>query len=247
MEYIHELLGYQHIKIVQREDLLRFSLDSMLLADFVHTKTHGAIVDLGCGNAPIPLFLTLKTKAKIVGVELQKTAFDLAVQSVQLNGFEQQITIVQEDIKNVYKKIGANCYTIVTSNPPYFKYCETSNINKNDFLTIARHEVKITLEDIVMESKKLLVDGGSLYMVHRVERFAEIVTLLDREKYGLKRVRFVYPKTNSNKALLVLFEAKKNKPADVVVEQPLFVLNEDEEYTEEVKKIFHFPRNHKEI
>ena len=126
MEHIHELLGYERIKIVQREDMLRLSLDSMLVADFIDTsKVKGKIIDLGTGNAPIPLFLTLKTKSPIFGVDIQKDAYELAKKSVELNGFENQITLLNEDIKNIYKKVGHDEFEVVVSNPPYFKYIET--------------------------------------------------------------------------------------------------------------------------
>ena len=133
MELIHELLGYKHIKIIQGEEKFRFSLDSTLLANFVKIKKHTKkIIDLGTGNAPIPLFLTLKTDANITGVEIQKEVYELAKKSVEINNFQNQIEIINADIKDIYKVVGANQFDIVISNPPYFKYTPTSNINKND-------------------------------------------------------------------------------------------------------------------
>ena len=239
MENIHELLGYKKIKIIQRDDMLRFSLDSTLLADFVTvSKNTRKIIDLGTGNGPIPLFLTLKTKAKIYGIEIQKDVFELAKKSVEINGFTDQIEIINADIKGIYKLVGANIFDIVTCNPPYFKYIETSNTNKNDYLTIARHEVLITLEDIIIESKKLLGDGGRFYLVHRCERLPEIIETLAKHGFGIKRMRFVHSKTTDEKAFLVLIEARKNKKANVEILKPLFIYNSDADYTEEVKKIF---------
>ena len=70
MELVHELLGYKHIKIIQNSEMFSFSGDSMLLAYFVScTKKTNKIIDLGCGNAPIPLFLTMKM-AKDQGMAL---------------------------------------------------------------------------------------------------------------------------------------------------------------------------------
>ena len=90
METIHELLGYEKIKIVQRSDMFCFSLDSILLADFVRVKGQNErVIDLGCGNAPIPLFLTMKTTGKIFGVELQEEVYRLAEKSVIINNFEK--------------------------------------------------------------------------------------------------------------------------------------------------------------
>lgn len=241
MEMVHELLGYKNIKIIQRKDMFNFSLDSMLLANFVAIKndTHN-IIDLGCGNAPIPLYLTLRTKSKITGIELQKDVFHLAKKSVSMNGFDEQITIINADIKGIYRQVGANVFDIATSNPPYFKYQPTSNINKNDFLTIARHEIAVTLGDIINESKRLLCDGGSLYIIHRSERLSEFIANLRSANFGLKRLRFVYIKVVSPSALVFLAEAKANRPDDVVIESPLYIYTERGEYTEEVKKIFNY-------
>ena len=95
MKQIHELLGYKNIKIIQDTEMFSFSVDSMLLADFIKTSYNTKnIIDLCSGNAPIPLFLTLKTKALITGIEIQKEVYDLAVESVKLNNFENQITII---------------------------------------------------------------------------------------------------------------------------------------------------------
>ncbi len=243
MEVVHELLGYKQIKIIQNDEMFCFSVDSMLLADFVRIpiKTK-KIIDLGCGNAPIPLFLTLKTKAKIIGVELQEVIADMAKRSVELNHFESQIEIIHQDLKNIYQTVGANQFDIVISNPPYFKYQESSHINKNSFLTIARHEVKATLEDIIQEARKLLIDGGLFYMVHRAERLTEILLSLKENGFAMKRIRFVYPKTNASEALLILLEAKKNAKEGMKIGQPLYIYDDMGEYTEEVRNIFHFSK-----
>ena len=149
MEVINDLLGYDGIKIIQRPDMFNFSLDSTLLADFARplAKTK-KIMDLGTGNAPIPLFLSLKTKALITGVEIQKEVFDIAVRNIELNKLTDQITILNDNIKGLSKKFENSEFDIITCNPPFFKFKESSNTNKNDYKTIARHEVLITLEEI---------------------------------------------------------------------------------------------------
>jgi tRNA1(Val) A37 N6-methylase TrmN6 len=242
MESIHELLGYNNIKIIQNPEMFCFSLDSILLADFIRPKLQNEkIIDLGCGNAPIPLFLTLKTKSEILGIEIQKEVYDLAKRSVALNNLEGQIQIINADIKNIYQVIGANVFDIVISNPPYFKYHPGSNINRNEFLTIARHEVKIDLQGIIREARKLLKTCGFFHLVHRVERLTEASKLLQENNFGIRRLRFVYPKTDSEHALLFLLEARANMKDDVKVERPLFVY-EGEDYSEEVKEIFNFKK-----
>ena len=242
MEKIHELLGYDRIKIYQNDEMFSFSLDSMLLADFIDCKGAKRIIDLGCGNAPIPLFLTLKTKAKITGIEIQKDVYDLAVKSVDVNNFNDQIEIINADLKGIYKVAGANMFDVVSSNPPYFKYQESSYINKNDYLTIARHEVLASLDDIVNEAKKLLVDGGRFYMVHRVNRLADVINSLSEHNFGIKKLKMIYPKETDSEALSFLVEARKNKASDIKVLKPHIVLDCNGEYTDEVRKIFNFKK-----
>ena len=239
-EKIHELLGYENIKIIQKDDVFSFSLDSMLLANFIDANKAQKIIDLGTGNAPIPLFLTLKTDAKIYGIEIQEEPFDLAQRSVELNHLENQITIIKDDLKGIYKKLGANTFDIVCSNPPYFKVSDTSIINKNDTLTIARHEVKANVNDIIEEASKLLVDGGKLYIIHRIERMPEIIKLLENKNLGIKRMQLIYPKEDGN-AYMFIIESKKNKKTDLKIIKPLVVHNNGR-YTDEVLKIFNFKK-----
>lgn len=239
-EKIHELLGYENIKIIQKDDVFSFSLDSMLLANFIDTNKATRIIDLGTGNAPIPLFLTLKTDAKIYGIEIQEEPYDLAQRSVKLNHLEDQITIINDDLKGIYKKLAANSFDIVCSNPPYFKVTDTSIINKNDTLTIARHEVKANVSDIIEEANKLLVDGGKLYIIHRIERMPEILKLLENKNFGIKRMQLIYPKEDGN-AYMFIVESKKNKKTDLKIIKPLIVHNNGR-YTDEVLKIFNFKK-----
>ena len=94
IEVINDLLGYEGLKIIQRPDIFNFSLDSTILADFVTiNKSDKKIIDLGCGNGYIPIFLTLRTKAKITGIEIQEEIYDLAIRSVELNNLKDQIDI----------------------------------------------------------------------------------------------------------------------------------------------------------
>lgn len=238
-EVINDLLGYDGIKIIQRPDMFNFSLDSTLLADFAKplAKTK-KILDLGTGNAPIPLFLSLKTKAKIVGVEVQEEVYDLANRSVILNNLQDQIEILHMNIKGLSKHFNNSEFDLVTCNPPFFKHKDSSHVNKNDYKTIARHEVLITLEEIIVEVKRLLKTKGSFCMVHRTERLIEIITLLSKHNFKVKRLRLVYPK-KGEESNMVLIEASNNGNDGLKVMDPLYV-HQNDQYTLEIIKIFRY-------
>ncbi len=238
MEVLNDLVGYKNLKIFQNKEWFTFSLDSILLPNFVTlNKNIETIIDLGCGNAPIPLILSTKTKAKIIGAEIQKDSYDLAKKSVEYNHLENQITLLHLDMKQLKNYYSSDSIDVITCNPPYFKYLETSQLNDDIHKIIARHEKMITLEEIVSLSRYLLKNNGVLAMVHRTDRLIEIIQLF--EKYGLeiKKLRFIYPKVGSE-SNMILIEGRKNGNVGLKVLSPLYVHCEDGNYTKEVLKMF---------
>lgn len=238
MKVINYLLGYKDLKIVQDNEMFNFSLDSVLLPNFVTiNKKINKILDIGCGNAPIPLILSTKTNAHITGVEIQKNVFLLAKESIKINNKEDQITIINEDINDYYKKEETDTFDIITCNPPFFKYIESSNINKNDYKTIARHEVKLNLSELFTIAKKLLKNNGVIAIVHRPERFIEVVEEMKKNNIEPKRVQFVYPKKNME-ANIMLIEGSKNGNPGLKILPPIYTHLDNGDYTDEVKKYF---------
>ena len=123
------LLGYEDMYIMQDTEMFNFSLDSVLLPNFVTlNKKINKVMDIGCGNAPIPLILSTLTTADIIGVEIQKESFDLAMESVKINNLENRIKIINDDINELYKSLESDSIDVITCNPPYFKVTENSNL-----------------------------------------------------------------------------------------------------------------------
>lgn len=234
---INDLVGYNNIKIVQNKDYFNFSLESIVLPRFCEIRKNMKIMDLCTGNAPIPLVLSTLTEDKIIGIEVQKSVYDLAVESVKLNNLEKQIQIINMNVKDIFDRYETDSFDLITCNPPYFKVVETSNINENEVKSIARHEILVTLDDILNISKKLLKNGGSLTMVHRTDRLAEILVLMKKYNLEAKRIRFLQPKLNEN-SNLVLIDARKNGNVGLKVLPPLICHNEDGSYSEEILGMF---------
>ncbi len=238
MEVINDLLNYKELKIYQNNKWFLFSLDAVLLANFVSiNKKTKLIIDLGTGNAPIPLFLSKRTKATIVGIEIQEEITCLAQKSVKLNGLSEQINIRNLDIKNLRNFYNSDTFDVVICNPPYFKIGEKTIYNADIHKTIARHEVKVTLADIIKQASYLLKNGGNFALIHRTDRFIDIIKLLTENNLMPKKIRFVYPKKDQE-SNLVLIEATKNGRIGLKIMSPLYVHENDDSYTNEVKKIF---------
>ena len=234
---INDLVYYNNLKIVQNKNYFNFSLDSVLLPNFASiTPNTKMILDMCTGNAPIPLILSKKTNAKIIGVEIQKEIFELAKESIKINNLNN-IELINKDIKDIVNDYETDTFDLITCNPPYFRYNKESILNDNEVKSIARHELSITLDDIFKISKKLLKNGGSICIVHRTERLIEILETMKKYNIEPKRIQFIYPKIDKE-SNLVLIDGRKNGKTGLKLLKPLIVHNEDGSYTNEVLNIF---------
>ena len=217
---VNDLLNY-NLKIVQNDNFFKFSLDSVLLAEFVKVDLKDKkLLDLCTGNAPIPMILS-NTGLEITGIELQKQVFCLAKKGVIINALNN-IWLINDDIKNIGNYFPGNKFDIVTCNPPYFKYDGKSAINEQLVKAIARHEIKIKLEEIIEIAYNNLRNRGKFCLVHRTERLVEIINLLNQADFGIKRMQFAFYNRNTD-STLVLIEAKKHTKNNIKVINPLFV------------------------
>ena len=239
MKVINDLLGYDDLKIVQNPEWFSFSLDSVLLPNFVTlNKDVKNILDLGTGNAPIPMILsTLTDKANIYGIEIQKDVYEMSKESIEINKLESRIKLINDDMKKLDQYFEANFFDVIVSNPPYFKLEELSKKNEDEHKTIARHEEKINLSELVAIAKKYLNNNGVFAMVHRTDRLIEIIEEMRKNNIEPKKIQLIYPKKNTN-SNMVLIEGKKNGKPGLIIKEPLFIHDDTGEYLDDIKKLF---------
>lgn len=236
MEVLNDILGYSNRKIYQNTDYFSFSLDSVMLANFVTVRLRDSnFLDLGTGNGVIPLILSLRTSKNIIGVELQKSLATLASKSVSYNHLEKQINIICCDMKDFVSSDTIEKFDVITCNPPYFKVNDKNYFNESEEKRIARHEVCISLDDVVMISSKLLKNNGNFAIVHRTDRLLEIFDLFRKYHIEPKRVRFVHEFVNKP-STLVLIEGTKNGKPGMKIENPFIMYLENGSKTLEYEK-----------
>lgn len=223
----NDLFDYPNRYIMQLEEGFKFSLDSLLLAEFVCLlKSDKLILDMCTGNAPVPLVLSLKTDAEIVGFEIQKLVSELAQESVSLNNLEGQVKIINDDVKKIDKYYEKGIFDIITCNPPYFKTLESGYINENELKKLARHEIAINLDDIFKIASVYLKDKGVFYLVHRSNRLDDIIYLARVNNINVKELQFVTTKKDSV-AKIVLVKCVKNSKAGLNLRKEICVDNLD--------------------
>lgn len=234
MKTINNVLGFDGIKIVQDTDGFKFSLDSVLLANFVTlNKSIKNVMDIGCGNGIISILLSMRTKAKITGVEIQKESYLNSLESISINKLNDQITVYNEDIKEFYKSLESDSFDVVVCNPPYFT---GNNTSKSLSKKIARHSFCLDYKDVTLISRKILKNNGVLAIVHRPENLMEILFYMRKNNIEPKKIRFVYPYKGKNANILLVEGMKNGKPGLKVID-PLYVY-ENGKYTKEIESYF---------
>lgn len=231
-------LEFDGLKIIQNTDGFCFGIDSVLLSDFAkNIKKNSKVVDIGTGTGIISILLSKKAVVdKIYGVEIQEEVANMAKRSVQLNGLENKIEIINADIKNINKYLENNSIDVIVSNPPY-KKLSTGLKNENEKLLISRHEIKCNLADIAEISRKLLKDKGEIYIVHKSERLVDILTTFRQNNLEVKQLRLVQSTVDS-KPNLVLVKAVKNGGKFLSIDKPLVIYKDKNIYSDEILEIY---------
>lgn len=230
-------LQRNHLQIIQNPEKFCFGMDAVLLSGFAKVKPGEKVLDMGTGTGIIPILLSAKTQAShLTGLEIQPESADMARRSVLLNGLEGRIEIVEGDIKEASKLLGAAGFDVVTCNPPYM-IGQHGLQNPDGPKAIARHEVLCTFDDVAREAARLLRPGGKFYLVHRPFRLAEIIGTLLSYKLEPKRMQLVYPFVNKEPNM-VLLEASRGGNSRMTVEPPLIVYKEPGVYTPEIYDIY---------
>jgi tRNA1Val (adenine37-N6)-methyltransferase len=229
------------IRIKQHRAGYRFSIDAVLLACFVKPRSDERIVDLGTGCGIIPLLLAFNHPTiKVCGIEVQKELADLAVVNVRENRMEHQINILCNDMKQVHQPMISGPADIVVSNPPYRK-SYSGRINPNRQRAEARHEIRITLSDVVQIAGRLLRSSGKFVMIYSAERLTDVITQMRSGGIEPKILRIVHSHAHSE-ANLVLFGGIKGGRPGIKIAAPLVIYQENGNYTEEVQRMF-LPEN----
>ena len=217
-ESVDELLDV-HLKLIQSKTGYRFSIDALLLSEFVTVRKNDIILDLGTGCGIIPLLL-LKQKAirYAVGLEIQKELADQAARNIELNGFRQRMSVVRGDIR--HNPLNPMSVDVVICNPPY-RQKDNGRINPNPQRAVARHEILATSNDILETARGVLKPKGRLAIIYPTERLADLMIRMRGFELEPKRMRLVYPNMESE-AKLVLIEASMKGRPGLKVLPPIF-------------------------
>ncbi|MFA9413539.1 tRNA1(Val) (adenine(37)-N6)-methyltransferase [Streptococcus sp. E29BA] len=227
------------VKIIQNRDVFNYSVDSVLLSRFPKLPSRGLIVDLCSGNGAVGLFASSQTQAQIILVELQERLAEMAERSIRLNNLTDQVSVINDDLKNLTQHIKPSQVDLIVCNPPYFKATETSKKNLSEHYLLARHEITTNLDEICKVSQQALKSNGRLALVHRPDRLLEIIDTLKQYKLAPKRIQFIYPKAGKEANMLLIEAIKDGSLEGMRILPPLIVHQDNGDYTDEIRAIYY--------
>lgn len=242
------------IEICQHKNGYRFSIDALLLFSFVNLHRVQKIIDLGAGSGIIGILLAKKyLEADVTLIELQEGLSSLSHRNIASNELNDRVRIINADIKYLLELRNAQAHNqlqfsneklkglfaqfgLAVSNPP-FRKLKTGLISCGDEKAIARHEIKLSLSELIMSASFLLRHHGRFCFIHLPERLTEIFVLMRQYSIEPKRLRFVHSRPNSE-AKMVLIEGVKGGKPDLKIESPFFIYNDDGSYTQDTRNIY---------
>lgn len=228
------------IRIIQKSRGYRFSTDAVILARFASVSPADRVIDLGTGSGIIPLILARATGvAMIVGIEIQDNLADIARRNVALNNLDTAITIVREDITKLPSLYPPASFDCVISNPP-FRKLDTGRVNSELQKSIARHEIALSLEQLLMAAFYLLKDHGRLFLIYPAFRAVDLFCEMRLRRIEPKTAQWVHGRIDMP-AKMVLVEGVKEGGAELLVKEPLFLYDADGHYTDTMQKIYSLP------
>ena len=188
----------------------RFSADAVALAEFAQASPVETVLDLCSGCGVIPILMWLRSPFRhAAGVELDAELSTLARNNVARFHLEDKIHMIQgdirflgsDDLQGVSPFASSSRFDVITANPPYWP-ADRGRLNPNLQRAGARHEISLTLAEVLAAVRRFLKPGGRFYLSHLESRQNEILERLRRDNLAVRRVQRVSGRTGR-----LLFEA----------------------------------------
>ena len=236
-ELTHDTFLNGRLKIRQPKSGYRFSIDSVILANLARIKPGERILDIGTGCGIISLILARRyPDIMIYGIEIQSDMADIAVRNVAENHLEHRILILNQDIRTITPADTGGCADVVICNPPHFE-ANSGRVNPDPRVAMARHEIKMTLEDLILAADRMLAPGGRLMVLYPAARMPDIITRMRGAGIEPKKAVMIHSKPGEN-AIRVMMEGVRGGRRGLFVAPPFHIYDTDGGYSSPMQAMF---------
>lgn len=226
-----------NIILNQSQSGYRFSIDAVILSHLTNPQPGETVLDLGSGCGVIPIMLAYRhADIRIIGVEIQPALADLARQNVADNRMSDRIRIVSKDMGDLLPaEIGGPVDRVVT-NPPYRKL-DSGKLNTDGEKAVARHEIKIDLEGVLLTARRMLNKSGRFCVIYPSVRAVDLMASMRSTGLEPKTLIMIHSKPASLARLVAITGVKGGRPG-LEVAAPLYLYRDDGTYTPVVEAMF---------
>ena len=208
MSYIENLESVEK-KMIVEEKGLKITEDAILLSEFMkkyfsrkrkNLKGEKSFLEIGAGQGIISLLLSeLDIISKIFAVEIQEEVFAALEKNIEINDLNGKIIPINKNIKNVNGE-----YDFIFSNPPY-KKTSSGKMPENEMERISKYEILLTLDELILEIRRLLKNYGEFFVVVPNSRLNDVFRCIYENRLNILSI-----KVNKYKKVdLVVIHGKK--------------------------------------
>lgn len=210
------LPAHPEIIVYQDGEMFRINTDTMVLGNFMEILHKDVVLDMGTNNGALLLYASLSKPKKLIGLEINEKALELARKNLDINNVTNY-ELIHDDIIT-YKGEEVD---VIVCNPPYFKTKEDAKC-VNQYKALAKHESELTLDKLIPAIRRNLKNQGTLYLLFLTSRLEEVMIELRKNRFKVKTLKFVYDK-NKEYSNVVLIKAVKGGNIGMNVEKPIII------------------------
>ena len=214
---LDHLPKHEDIQIYQDDEMFCINTDTMVLGEFLEVYKQDVVLDIGTNTGALMLYASLFNPRRLVGIDINKKALELAKKNMELNNVQNYELIYADG--NTFRLDEE--VDVVIFNPPYFK-TPSKDLGNNEYLALAKHEDNFSLESMVNCINRNLRNNGTVYFLFQTSRLNEVVKLFNSKKLIIKKMKFVYD-VNKDFYNVVLIKAVKGAKDGLVVEKPIII------------------------
>ena len=234
MQYTEDSIYRDSIRIVQPRKGYRFALDAVLLAHFLMARPGERLLEIGAGSGVVTVLLaSMHSYRSVDVVEIQSELAGLCGQNFELNRVPNA-TVHEADIRDAGSLFETEKFDLIYSNPPYRK-AGSGKLNPSTQKAIARHEIKMTLQDIFHAAIRFLKPAGRMTLILPEFRERDFRSLVEIHKFHIQEWKYVHSFATEPPAFLLATVGKS--PAALTLHPSLTIYESPGNYTEEMKQM----------
>lgn len=223
------LLGGR-VRLLQPRRGYRVAVDAVLLSAAIEAAPGARVLDLGAGVGAVGLCLAARVAGcSVLGIELQTGLAELAEHNAALNVMGDRVRTIVHDLAHDLPE-GIGQFDVVATNPPYLA-ASVADPSPDRSKALATVESSADLARWLAVACRAARAHGSLVMIHRADREAEIVDHLVALGWGDVTLKRLPP------AARVLVRARRHDGLSRRDSPPLMLHGPSGAYTTEAEAI----------